>query len=283
MIAPARSGSNAVMSGRKSTKPYQPRFRHHEQGAAKDHPPRPRTTPRVPSIVLSREELLARVLYRDALVLVVDKPSGIPVHAGPGGGPNLEELFDALRFGLPRPPSLAHRLDRDTSGCLVLGRHPKALRKAGAMFAAGKAKKVYWAVVEGVPKKPEGLITFKLRKATPGKGWKMIVHPHGQDAVTAYKVRGTAETPNGVRSWLELEPQTGRTHQIRVHCAEIGCPVLGDPVYGPQPSDPASGPLQLHARSIALPLSPSRPPIKVTAPPPPHMLADLKACGFTGD
>ena len=283
MIGPARSGSNASMSGRKSTKPYQPRVRHHEQGAPQDRPHRPRTTPRVPSIVVSREELLARVLYRDALVLVIDKPAGIPVHAGPGGGPNLEELFDALRFGLPRPPSLAHRLDRDTSGCLVLGRHPKALRKAGAMFAAGKAKKVYWAVVEGVPKKPEGLITYKLRKATPGQGWKMIVHPQGQDAVTAYKVRGTAETPNGLRSWLELEPHTGRTHQIRVHCAEIGCPVVGDPVYGPQPYDPARGSLQLQARSIAMPLSPSRPPIKVTAPPPPHMLADLKACGFTGD
>ncbi len=232
---------------------------------------------------MSREELLTRVLYRDALVLVINKPTGIPVHGGPGGGPNLEDLFDALKFGLPRPPSLAHRLDRDTSGCLVLGRHPKALRKTGAMFAAGKAKKVYWAIVEGVPKKPEGLITYKLRKETPGKGWKMVVHPHGQDAVTAYKVRGTAQTPNGVRTWLELEPHTGRTHQIRVHCAEIGCPVVGDPVYGPQPYDPARGSLQLHSRSIALPLSPSRPPIKVTAPPPAHMLADLKACGYTGD
>src|SRR5246127_655102 len=92
-------------------------------------------------------DLAARGLFRDGLMLIVDKPAGLPVHAGPGGGPNLEALFDQLRFGLPRPPSLAHRLDRDTSGCLVLGRHPKALRKTGAMFAAGKAKKVYWAMV----------------------------------------------------------------------------------------------------------------------------------------
>src|SRR5262245_5178034 len=101
------------MSGRKSTKPYRPRVRRDEEGVAKERPrlpPRPRTRPRAPSITLSREELLARVLYRDALVLVIDKPAGIPVHAGPGGGPNLEELFDALRFGLPRPPALAHRL-----------------------------------------------------------------------------------------------------------------------------------------------------------------------------
>ena len=136
---------------------------------------RPRTTPRTPSIAVSREDLLARVLHRDALIIVLNKPAGIPVHAGPGGGPNLEELFDALKFGLPRPPSLAHRLDRDTSGCLVLGRHPKALRKTGAMFAAGNAKKVYWAIVDGAPKKPEGLIKLNLRKATPGKGWKMEI------------------------------------------------------------------------------------------------------------
>src|SRR5438874_3514946 len=120
---------------------------------------------------MTPEQMVSRLLYRDGLMLVIDKPAGLAVHRGPNGGESLEELFDALRFGLPRPPSLAHRLDRDTSGCLVLGRHPKALRKTGAMFAVGKAKKVYWAVVEGVPKKPEGLITYKLRKATPGQGW----------------------------------------------------------------------------------------------------------------
>jgi len=247
--------------------------------------PKPRTKPRTPSIAVSRDELLARVLYRDALIIVVDKPAGIPVHAGPGGGPNLEELFDVLRFGLPRPPSLAHRLDRDTSGCLVLGRHPKALRKAGAMFAAGRARKTYWAVVEGVPKKPEGLITYSLRKATPAKGWKMVVHPQGQEAVTAYKVRGTIETPQGKRSWIECEPKTGRTHQIRVHLAEIGCPIVGDPVYGRAASaqEPPAEPLHLHARAISLPLSPSRAPIVVTAPVPAHMRAALAACGYRDD
>src|SRR3954469_24302541 len=93
--------------------------------------------------------LADRMLYRDGLMLVVDKPAGIPVHAGPGGGPNLEQHLDALRFGLPRVPSLAHRLDRDTSGCLVLGRHRKALAKLGRLFMAGRVEKTYWAVVAG--------------------------------------------------------------------------------------------------------------------------------------
>jgi RluA family pseudouridine synthase len=272
--------------------PGAPRLRHHAKHG-RDHKPahhdpsRPRKTPRTPSIAVSRDDLLARVLHRDALIIVLDKPAGIPVHAGPGGGPNLEALFDVLRFGLPRPPSLAHRLDRDTSGCLVLGRHPKALRKTGAMFAAGRAHKTYWAVVEGVPKKSEGMITHPLRKITPEKGWKMVTtsagDPRGQEAVTAYKVMGTTETSRGVRSWIACEPKTGRTHQIRVHLAEIGCPIVGDPVYG-QPERGEYGtptePLHLHARTISLPLSPSRPPIVVTAPVPAHMRAALMACGY---
>src|SRR5690606_28239634 len=97
---------------------------------------------------LAPADLQARVLHRDGLILVIDKPAGLPVHAGPGGGANLEALFDALRFGLPTPPALAHRLDRDTSGCLVLGRHRKALAKLGRLFQAGAVEKVYWAVVE---------------------------------------------------------------------------------------------------------------------------------------
>ena len=100
---------------------------------------------------LSPEQIQARLLYRDGLILVLDKPAGLPVHAGPGGGPNLEQCFDALRFGLPAPPGLAHRLDRDTSGCLVLGRHRKALSKLGRLFQGGLVDKTYWAVVVGAP------------------------------------------------------------------------------------------------------------------------------------
>jgi tRNA pseudouridine32 synthase/23S rRNA pseudouridine746 synthase/23S rRNA pseudouridine1911/1915/1917 synthase len=216
--------------------------------------------------------LADRVLYRDGLILVINKPAGIAVHPGPGGGPDLESGFGALRFGLPHPPALAHRLDRDTSGCLVLGRHPKALRRLGALFADGKVEKVYWAVVEGRPPQNAGRIEASLRKITRGSGWRMIVDPEGQRALTDYRVLGTDDS----RTWLELRPRTGRTHQIRVHCAALGYPVIGDPVYGPG----SGGPLLLHARAIAVPLYPAKPPIEVTAPPPPHMLGALARLGY---
>jgi tRNA pseudouridine32 synthase / 23S rRNA pseudouridine746 synthase len=215
--------------------------------------------------------LASRMLYRDGLMLILDKPSGIAVHAGPGGGPDLESGFAALRFGLKRPPALAHRLDRDTSGCLVLGRHPKALRRLGALFAEGKIEKVYWAVVDGHPPEDEGRIDAALRKLTSGTGWRMIVDPAGQRAVTDYRVLGEAEG----RTWLELRPMTGRTHQIRVHCAALGCPVTGDPVYGT-----GDGPLLLHARAISVPLYAERPAISVTAPVPSHMLGALVRLGY---
>ena len=216
--------------------------------------------------------LIDRVLYRDGLILVIDKPAGVAVHPGPGGGPNLESRFNELRFGLPHPPALAHRLDRDTSGCLVLGRHPKALRRLGALFAGGRVEKVYWAVVEGRRPEPEGRIETGLRKLNRGSGWRIIVDPAGQRAITDYRVCGSADG----RAWLELRPRTGRTHQLRIHCAELGCPVVGDPVYGYGGS---AGPLMLYARSIGLPLYPARPPLEITAPVPSHMVAALHRLG----
>jgi tRNA pseudouridine32 synthase/23S rRNA pseudouridine746 synthase/23S rRNA pseudouridine1911/1915/1917 synthase len=203
---------------------------------------------------------------------VIDKPAGIAVHAGPGGGPNLESRFDELRFGLPHPPALAHRLDRDTSGCLVLGRHQKALRRLGALFAGGIVEKVYWAVIEGRPPETEGRIETGLRKLKRASGWKMIIDPDGQSAITEYRVRGAADG----RAWLELRPRTGRTHQLRIHCAALGCPVVGDPVYG---RGGGGGPLMLYARSISLPLYPARPPLEITAPVPTHMVAALRELG----
>ncbi|HET6158409.1 MAG TPA: RNA pseudouridine synthase [Dongiaceae bacterium] len=226
---------------------------------------------------LSPEETQARLLYRDGLILVLDKPAGLPVHAGPGGGPNLEQCFDALRFGLKAPPALAHRLDRDTSGCLVLGRHRKALSKLGRLFQGGLVDKTYWAVVVGAPPQSEGRIEAPLLKTTRRDGgWRMNVDPKGQAAATNYRVLGSGD---GL-AWLELKPETGRTHQVRVHCAELGCPILGEPMYGSLPPERRKQALHLHARGIVLPLSKNKPPIAVTAEPPEHMRAALASCGW---
>jgi RluA family pseudouridine synthase len=216
------------------------------------------------------------VLWRDGLVLVIDKPAGLPVHAGPGGGPNLEMFLDALRFGLPKPPGLAHRLDRDTSGCLVLGRHRKALARLGRLFASGRVEKVYWAVVHGRPPRDEGRIDLPLAKVSRDRrSWWMRVSHEGRPAVTDWRLLGAA----GGLSWLELRPRTGRTHQLRVHLAELGCPIVGDVVYG-RPDEDGLVPLQLHARAVTLPLYPNRAPVHVEAPPPAHMVERLRSCGF---
>lgn len=222
-------------------------------------------------------DLPARVLYRDALMIVIDKPAGLPVHAGPKGGVCVDELLGALRFGLPRAPRLAHRLDRATSGCLVLGRHRKALALLGELFASGRVGKTYWAVVVGGPPESEGTIEAPLaRRDADPRSWWMKVDPAGQAAVTDYRVVGAA----GDLTWLELAPRTGRTHQIRVHCAAIGCPVLGDGVYG---SASRVAPLHLHARAVSVPLYKGRAPIVVTAPVPTHMTDALARCGHTMD
>jgi tRNA pseudouridine32 synthase / 23S rRNA pseudouridine746 synthase len=216
-----------------------------------------------------------RVLYRDGLMLVIDKPAGIPVHAGPGAGVNLEQGFEALRFGLPKPPALAHRLDRDTSGCLVLGRHAKALRRLGALFAAGRIAKTYWAVVAGVPHEAEGRIETRLAKHARGAGWQMAIDAAGQTSVTNWRVLGVADG----RAWLELRPETGRTHQLRVHCGALGCPVVGDTFYGGPPGEA----MQLHARAVAVPLYPAKAPVVISAPVPPHMRAALAQLGYEPD
>src|SRR6202795_3022780 len=152
---------------------------------------------------LTAEEIQSRVLYRDGLMLVIDKPAGFAVHRGPKsgnnsgnkGGESLEDHFDALRFGLPRAPALAHRLDRDTAGCLVLGRHRKALAQLGRLFKSGAIDKTYWAVVEGAPNADEGEIALPLGRLDVTRGWWMKHDPKGQPAVTRWKVMGSPPPP----------------------------------------------------------------------------------------
>jgi tRNA pseudouridine32 synthase/23S rRNA pseudouridine746 synthase len=239
---------------------------------------------------LTAEEIQSRVLYRDGLMLVIDKPAGLPVHRGPKGGANLEASFDALRFGLPRPPVLAHRLDRDTSGCLVLGRHRKATASLGLLFKHGRISKTYWAVVERGPADDEGTIDMPLGRLNEERGWWQKPDPKGQTAVTNWKVLGRDDG----MAWLALEPVTGRTHQLRVHAAAMGWPIVGDNIYGtqaslrrprneqfvPRFSEPS---LHLHSREIVIPISKNKEPVRVTAPAPAHLHQRLKACGWNGE
>jgi len=266
---------------------------------------------------LTPDEILARVLHRDGLMLVIDKPAGLPVHRGPKGGANLEASFDALRYGLPRPPVLAHRLDRDTSGCLVLGRHRKATATLGLLFKHGKISKTYWAVVEGGPVEDQGTIDLPIGRLNAERGWWQKIDPEGLPSVTNWTVLGRSFSPpprgegagvrvpngslasgpphpgpphkgegagtaSGQLTWLALEPITGRTHQLRVHCAAMGFPIFGDNIYGngPRFGEPK---LHLHARQIVIPLSRNKPPVVVTAPAPAHLHARLRACGWNGE
>jgi tRNA pseudouridine32 synthase/23S rRNA pseudouridine746 synthase len=263
---------------------------------------------------MTPEEIMARVLYRDGLMLVVDKPAGFAVHRGPKGGASLEDFFPALRYGLPRAPSLAHRLDRDTSGCLVLGRHRKALAELGRLFTTGRVGKTYWAVVEGGPAEDEGRIELALGRLDATRGWWMKADAAGQPAVTTWRVLGRSIAESAASSavlapepppqpsptrgegaggasgassiqqqnltWLALEPLTGRTHQLRVHCCEMGWPIVGDAIYGNAPRH-GGPPLHLHSREVVVPLYKNRDPVRVSAPVPVHMRALLQACGWS--
>lgn len=207
-------------------------------------------------------------LFRDQRFVVLDKPAGLPVHAGPSDGPSVEDWFPLLSRRKDGP-WLAHRLDADTAGCLVVALRHAALLAAQAQFAAGTVRKTYWAIVRGEAPGDHGTIEAPLRRVTGPGGWRMVVDPaSAQPALTDWRVLGRA---TGL-TWLELRPRTGRTHQVRVHCASLGTPVLGDGRYGK-----AGGGLHLLARAVHLPLVP---PVEATAEPPPHMLGALRLCGF---
>lgn len=218
---------------------------------------------------LTEANIQSRVLYRDAMMLVIDKPAGIAVHVTGHDKVALDQSFHHLQYGLPKKPELAHRLDRGTSGCLVLGRHRQALIKLGKLFESQRVHKTYRAWVVGAPTEPEGVIRRPILKSGQGSKWKLTLDDAGQEAVTEYRLIRSV----GDRSEIHFFPKTGRTHQIRLHAAyALMCPIIGDPFYGTKEGQLSAehSPMLLHAEAVEIPLYSSKPSVKVAAPLPVH-------------
>ncbi|GAB0113021.1 RluA family pseudouridine synthase [Acidisoma sp. C75] len=227
------------------------------------------------------KDLERMVLYRDEWLIVLDKPPGLPTQGGPGITRHLDGMLDGLRFGSEERPRLVHRLDRDTSGVLLLARSPGNAAKLAAAFRTRSVRKTYWAVVLGLPVPLEGLIDQALtRRDGLGGARSAIAHPADPDAQRAITEYETLDHAGRKFSWLGLYPHTGRTHQLRVHCAAMGHPILGDTAYGGDIEMEVLRPqLHLHARALTLP-HPAGGTLTVAAPLPPHMEESFRQLGF---
>lgn len=224
--------------------------------------------------------LRAAVLYRDDEVIAIDKPPGLSVQGGKGIERHVDGMLDALRFGADERPRLVHRLDRDTSGVLLLARTARAAAWLAAAFRQKETRKLYWAIVVGAPKLDRGKIDLPLSKLPRPAGERVVADQEGRRAVTYYSV---VEHAGRRVAWLALMPVTGRTHQLRAHCAAMGTPILGDGKYGGEaaflPGAAVAKQLHLHARQIEVP-RPQGGVIRVVAPLPPHMRATWAFFGF---
>lgn len=224
-------------------------------------------------------EVQGWVLYKDDDVIVINKPAGLPTQGGTGQTRHLDGLLDALRFGSKHRPRLVHRLDKDTSGALLLGRSPNAAAWLAEAFKSRETDKRYFALVKGVPNPPEGRIQLRMDKAPIKGNERMVVTPGGKHSVTDYLIADKAQ-PDA--AWLALKPLTGRTHQLRLHCAEMGHPIVGDGKYGGAEAflhGEISKKLHLHSYFIDFP-HPAGGTVTVTAPLPPHMQASFDLLGF---
>lgn len=235
------------------------------------------------------DELKAMTLFEDEMVMVLNKPFGLAVQGGSGMVKHVDGMLEALRDNQGRKPRLVHRLDKDTSGVLIVAKTKGAASALAAAFRARTTKKVYWALVRGVPKPKQGRISSYLAKgddeAEPEKKERMRIAQHGDrgadHALTLYNV---IETAGRGLTWITLRPVTGRTHQLRAHCNHIGHPIIGDPKYFDVENWEVPGGIQhrlhLHARRLQIP-HPKGGQIDVTAPLPQHMQQSWNLLGFT--
>lgn len=224
----------------------------------------------------------ALVIHRDDHVIALNKPPGLAVQGGTGTRRHLDAMLDALRDGERERPRLVHRLDRDTSGVLLLARSAAVASRLGRSFRGRDVRKIYWALVVGVPEIAAGRIDMPLDKRGPAGGERMAGDERtGKRAQTLYRIMGRV---GNRASWLALWPLTGRTHQLRVHCAAIGTPIVGDGKYGGRhaflQADGVARRLHLHAREISLPHPSGSGTLRVRAELPPHMVASWRMFGF---
>jgi len=247
-------------------------------------PPAAPARPRAPVDEKTARMLRDCVLYRDDDVLVINKPPGLAVQGGTGmADRHLDAMLDALTLDAADRPRLVHRLDKDTSGVLLLGRTAAATAKLTAVFKSRAARKCYWALVVGVPRPPMGRIDAPLAKlGGPGAEKVMVDEDEGRRAVTYYRV---VESTLKRAAWLELEPRTGRTHQLRAHCLLLGTPILGDGKYGGKTAliegDGLSRKLHLHARALRFAHPRTGAAIEIVAPLPRHFVESFGFFGFS--
>ncbi|GAB4123056.1 MAG: RluA family pseudouridine synthase [Rhodothalassiaceae bacterium] len=218
-------------------------------------------------------EMRAMVLYEDEDVIALDKPPGLATQGGPGIARHVDGLLEALRARGGERPKLVHRLDKDTSGLLLVARTARAAAHLAAAFKARETRKIYWALVMGVPALRNGKIVAPMEKLPDPKGERMIVTDSGKPARTLY---ATIAHAGRRAAWLALRPLTGRTHQLRLHCAHMGHPIVGDGKYGGSDAmlgGSVSRKLHLHARRLVIPHPDGRRLLDLTAPLPEHMRA----------
>jgi len=248
--------------------------------------PKPRTVEKPTVSERDAVEIQRMMIHRDDHVIVLNKPPGLAVQGGSGTEKHVDGMLDALRFGFEQRPRLVHRLDKDTSGLLLIARTGQAAKRLTESFRDRETEKLYWAIGVGVPPKKEGTVDLPLAKRPGARDRELmqVDEENGLKAITHFR---EVDRAGRRAALLALWPKTGRTHQLRVHCAEMGCPILGDRKYGGEEALLATVAdarrLHLHAFRLSLPHPSGKGELKVEAELPPHFQRTVEAFGLSTD